>query len=139
MTGADVVTAARAFVGVRYRHQGRSREGLDCIGLPVAVRATLSLEAIDASGYARRSTEREMLDFCREHLLEVMPDELQPGDILVQITGTIRHMAIVADYPGGGLSVIHAWLPARKIVENRLDDEFMKTVRGCFRFQEVAS
>ena len=138
MTGADVVAAARIYVGTRYVHQGRSAEGVDCIGLPVLVRVDLGLPALDVQGYARASTDTEMLDFCREHMLEVASDEIQPGDILVQMNGMVRHMAIVADYLYGGLSIVHAWLPRRKVVECRLDDEFMKTVRGCFRFKEIA-
>jgi hypothetical protein len=138
MTGADVVTAARTFIGVRYKHQGRSREGVDCIGLPAMVRADLGLEALDVRGYAKVSEGFEMLDFCRTHMLEVDRASLAPGDILVQISGIMRHMAIAADYVFGGLSIIHAWMPNRRVVECRLDDGFMLTVRGCFRFKEIA-
>ena len=140
MTGADVVRVARSMLGIRYLHQGRSRAGLDCIGLPVLVRAELGLPALDAApGYAKTSTAFEMLEFCRAHMVEVSPVELQPGDILVQIDGVGRHMAIVCDYPlcPDALGIIHAWLPNRRVTECRLDDAFMKTVRGCFRFPEV--
>lgn len=139
VTGADIVRVARSFLGVKYRHQGRSREGVDCIGLPVCVRAELGLPALDVEGYARRTTDSQMLDFCRAHMHEVQRDQLQPGDLLVCMQGATRHMAIVADYPGGGLSIIHAHLPNKKVVECRLDDQFMKTVRGCFRFPEVTA
>lgn len=139
MTGAEIVTAARVFIGTRYVHQGRSASGVDCIGLPVCVRAELGLPELDAAGYARATMDTEMLDFCRAHMVEVARDALQPGDILVQMSGKVRHMAIVADYLHGGLSIVHAWLPARRVVECRLDDEFMETVRGCFRFPEVAA
>lgn len=137
MTGAGIVAKAREFLGVRYVHQGRSRSGVDCIGLPVCVRAELGLEHLDAAAYGRRTIDSEMLEFCRTNMREVKSSELQPGDILVQMHGTVRHMAIVGDYPFGGLSVIHAWLPNRKVAECRLDDEFMRDVRGCFRFSEV--
>lgn len=137
VSGADVVAEARSFVGSRYRHQGRSRDGVDCIGLPVCVRAGLGLAALDVSGYARKTTDTEMLDFCRSHMVEVGRDDIQPGDVLVQMNGPLRHMAIVGDYLHGGLSIIHAWMPARKVVECRLTDDFMKAVRGCFRFPEV--
>jgi len=139
VTGADVVTVARGFLGVRYRHQGRNRTGVDCIGLPVLVRAELGLPVMDASAYARATTDTEMLDFCRANLVEVARADLQPGDILVQMDRTMRHMAIVADCVYGGLSIIHAWLPNRRVVECRLDDYFMQTVRGCFRFPEVTA
>lgn len=139
VTGATVVRAARSFLGVKYRHQGRTREGVDCIGLPVCVRAELGLPAMDESGYAKRSTGTEMLDYCRTNMVAVDRSSLQPGDLLVQMNGVMRHIAIVGDYPGGGLSIIHAHLPNRKVVECRLDDQFMKTVRGCFRFPEVTA
>lgn len=112
---------------------------MDCIGLAVCVRADLGLPTLDAApGYARSSYAFEMLDFCRAHMVEVSASAIQPGDLLVQIDGKIRHMAIVGDYPGGGLSIIHALLPNRKVLECRLGDDFMRTVRGCFRFPEVA-
>lgn len=139
MTGADIVRVARGFIGVRYRHQGRNRDGVDCIGLPVCVRAELGLPAMDASGYGKSSTGSEMLDYCRANMAEVSREDLAPGDLLVQMDGIVRHMAIVADCVYGGLSIIHAWLPNRRVVECRLDDYFMQTVRGCFRFPEVVA
>lgn len=137
ISGADVVAEARRWLGTRYRHQGRSHEGVDCIGLPVCVRQALGLPALDVEGYARRTTDSEMLNFCRAHMHEVRRDQIEPGDLLVCMHGVTRHMAIVGDYPGGGLSIIHAHLPNKKVVECRLDDSFMKYVRGCFRFPEV--
>lgn len=141
MTGADVVTAARLWLGVRYRHQGRSREGVDCIGLPVCVRAELGLAPMDAGAYGRVSLGSEMLDYCKANMGEVARDNLQPGDILVQMDGAVRHMAIVCDYPlcNDSLGIIHAWLPNKRVVECRLDDRFLQTVRGCFRFPEVTA
>ncbi|MDP9991959.1 hypothetical protein J2W28_000987 [Variovorax boronicumulans] len=94
---------------------------------------------MDAVGYATRSAGTEMLDYCRTHMTAIDRDELQPGDLLVQINGLLRHIAVVGDYPNGGLSIIHAHLPNKKVVECRLDDSFMKHVRGCFRFPEVTA
>lgn len=138
MTGRDVVEKAREFIGCRYRHQGRTREGMDCIGLPVLVRRELGMPALDATAYGTRSTGTEMLDYCRAHMREISKEDLQPGDLIVQMNGAVRHMAIVADYAGGGLSIVHAWAPNRRVVECRLDDTFMADVRGCFRFREIS-
>lgn len=138
LTGADVVRVARSFVGVRYVHQGRSRDGVDCIGLPRCVRDELGLPLLDAEpGYTRTSHSSEMLDFCRRNLLAINLANAAPGDLLVQVNGRLRHMAIVGNYPGGGLSLIHAFLPNRKVIECRIGDDFMQLVRGCFRFPEV--
>ena len=106
------------------------------------MRAELGLPAFDAApGYAPTSTSTEMLDYCKANMTEVARDALQPGDILVQTSGVIRHMAIVCDYPlcPDSLGIIHAWLPNRRVTECRLDEHFMATVRGCFRFPEVTA
>lgn len=137
MIGAEVVVKAREFIGTRYRHQGRSREGVDCIGLPACVRAELGLETLDVTDYGRRASDESMLEWCRERMVTVA--ELQPGDILVMAFGTDRHMAIVGDYPHGGFSIIHAYIDNRCVVENRLDESFMARVIGSFRFPEVAA
>lgn len=139
VSGAEVVAEARRWLGTRYRHQGRSREGVDCIGLPVCVRAAMALPVLDSEGYPKRSTGTEMLDYCRANMLSIDRARIQPGDVLVQMNGLVRHIAIVGDYLGGGLSIIHAHLPNKKVIECRLDDAFMAHVRGCFRFPEVAA
>lgn len=137
MTGADVVTAARSFLDVRYRHQGRSRDGVDCIGLPACVRAELGLQTLDVTDYAPRATDESMLEWCREHMAAVV--DLRPGDVLVMSFGPDRHMAIVGDYLHGGFSIIHALIGNRKVVENRFDDEYARRVIGRFRFPEVTA
>lgn len=140
VTGADVVAAARSFVGVRYRHQGRSRDhGVDCIGLPACVRAELGLVTQDVTDYQRQATDESMLEWCRQYMVSVTRDALQPGDVLVMAFGPDRHMAIVGDYPHGGFSIIHALLSNRRVVENRLAAADLARVRGCFRFPEIAA
>lgn len=136
-TGVDVVAKARELVGTKYRHQGRSREAVDCIGLPALVRAELGLATLDVTNYASRATDESMLEWCRENMTAV--HDLQPGDILVMAYGRDRHMAIVGDYPHGGFSIIHAYIDNRRVVENRLDETFMARVIGRFRFPEVQS
>lgn len=138
MTGADIVTAARKFRGARWRHQGRRPDGVDCIGLVVLARAALNLETLDVTDYSRLASDESMLRYCREHLVEIARDDLRPGDLLVMAFDNQRHMGVVGDYPGGGLSLIHAYASSRKVVENRLDDYWLARLRGCFRMPEVS-
>lgn len=140
LSGADVVAHARELIGTRWRHQGRSHEGVDCIGLPVVVRSRLGLETLDFTNYGRIATDESMLVYCRERMVSIARNAIRPGDILVMAFGNQRHMAIVGDYPGGHLSIIHAYAQApRKVVEMRLDSHWMARVRGCFRFPEVVA
>ncbi|MGQ2994290.1 MAG: C40 family peptidase [Blastomonas fulva] len=134
MTPSEIVAQARAWLGVRYRHQGRSREGVDCAGLVIKVAHGCGLSTFDTADYARQATDETMLAICREHLLEVGLSDALPGDVLVLAFGSNRHLAIVGDYPGDGLSIIHAFLQVRRVVEQRLDEEMLRRARGCFRF-----
>lgn len=138
MTAADLVTAARSFMGCRWRHQGRSREGVDCIGLVVAARAALGLQTLDVNDYNRKQPGEPMLEYCRLHMLPVQIGDLRAADILVMAYGDFRHMAIVADCVYGGLSLVEAHLEVGKVAERRLDDALLARVRGAFRMPEFA-
>lgn len=137
ITRAQIVAAARGWIGVRWKHQGRSRAGVDCIGLAVCVRADLGLDHLDAAGYGRTAEDERMLDFCRQHMRPVAMAQIQPGDVLVMAQADQRHMAIVADYPGGGLSLVHAYAGVRSVVEMRLDAVWRARIRGAFAFPEI--
>jgi cell wall-associated NlpC family hydrolase len=51
----DIVAAARTYLGVPWRHQGRTRAGLDCAGLIVMVARDLALSDYDSTAYGRRA------------------------------------------------------------------------------------
>lgn len=127
----DVVVEARTWIGVRWRHQGRDRDGLDCVGLPIVCALKLRGLKIPTNDYPRASTDNQMIEICRQYLEPVA--DMQPGDVVVLGFGRQRHMAIIGDYPSGGLSLIHAYLPNRKVVEQRLDDVWAGRILAAFR------
>lgn len=145
MTTAEAfVGEARTYLGVRWRHQGRSREGVDCIGLPVVCAAAVRGLDIPLPDYRppipdyRPTTNDEaMLRGCQQYLQPVATADAQPGDIVVLGFEKQRHMAILGDYPGGGLSLIHAYLPNGKVVEMRLDDAWRGRILSVFRLPEA--
>jgi cell wall-associated NlpC family hydrolase len=129
-----IVSTARSYLGVRWLHQGRSRSGLDCAGLVIRVAQDLGITDFDTRGYDRQAADESMLAICREHLVAIERAELAAGDILVMAYQNQRHIGIVGDHPAGGLTLIHAYAPSRKVVEMRLDDRLTGRVIGCFRF-----
>ena len=136
--GLDVVMEARGYLGVRWLHQGRSRDGLDCAGLVVAVGTVCRGLDCPLPDYPRASRDEQMLDLAHQHLQPVAKADMQPGDVVVLGFEKQRHMGILGDYPYGGLSLIHAYLPNRKVVEQRLDDLWAARIKQAFRFPEIA-
>ena len=90
MRRADIVAAARGWIGTPYRHQASLKGvGCDCLGLLRGVwREVVGAEPETAPPYARDWAEaggREtLLDAAGRHLVPV-PGEavIQPGDVLV--------------------------------------------------------
>lgn len=140
MTPARVVTEARGWLGVKWRHQGRTREGVDCVGLVVMVARALGLSDVDRTDYARQAADETLREIMREHLLEIPAASAAPGDVVLMRFGAQRHVAILGDYVFGGLSLIHAWsLHPRRVVEVRLDDAARARIMGTFRFHQVVT
>lgn len=143
MNGTEIVTAARGWSGVRWLHQGRSRDGVDCLGLVLVVAHDLGLTDFDTRDYARQAKDESMLEQCREHLVEITRAAARPGDVAVMRFENNRHIGIFGDYVHGGLSLIHAFSQApRKVVEHRFSDDWLRgykaSLMSCFRFPGVS-
>lgn len=135
----NIVNEARGWLGVRWQHQGRGRDGIDCAGLVIKVAQAVYGWSFDTRDYARQATDETMLALCHDHLRKIDKADLRPGDVLVMAFENQRHMAIVGDYPAPNeLSIIHAYASMRKVVESRLDSVWLGRVIGCFRFPEIA-
>jgi cell wall-associated NlpC family hydrolase len=119
----SVVAAARAWLGVPWRHMGRSRLGLDCVGLLVVVGRDLGLEVEDQEryprrpqgGYLRQTLERQLVDGGRTPA---------PGDIGLFADRRTPFHAGIFSLRYGRLHMIHAYAKRRKVVEEPFDHEW---------------
>lgn len=138
MTTADeVVSTARNWIGVKFRHQGRDRTGVDCAGLVICVAKELGLTDFDTTGYARRITDGIYIRRLCEQEMD-MTETTEPGDVLLMRFCTYpSHLAIVATYPSGGLSIIHAYAQARRVVEHRLDETWERRIVQSYRLKGI--
>lgn len=141
---ARIVGQARSMLGVRWQHQARGADRTDCLGLVLQAAQSTGIADVDIpSDYERTASPDAMLSVCRRHLVEVSRKDLQPADLVVLRYPSTNHIGIVGDYPVvGHVSLIHAQAThPRCVVENRLDDEWLRMVGarlvGCFRFPEM--
>jgi NlpC/P60 family putative phage cell wall peptidase len=147
-TRAEIVAEARSWIGTRWHHQAATKGvGVDCIGLLRGVGINTGLipenwQAIPGVaqfiGYGRLPYNGELERGVA--MFSQVIDEAQagPGDFVLMRYGELpQHMAILGDYPGGGLSLIHAYAPTRKVVESRLDDQLRSRIVGWYRYPGV--
>lgn len=137
MTRAEFVSIARSWMGTTWKHQGRKKGiGVDCIGFASEVgREAGLIDVTEAANYQRRPDSKMLRAKMGEYLQPIKASELRPGDlVLLAFDGVETHVAIVGDYPAPGeLSLIHAYLVARKVVEHRLDPTWRNRIAGCYR------
>lgn len=123
-TRTQVVAAARAWLGTPYHHAADLKGvGVDCAMILVRVFCDLGLvPPFDPRPYVRdwmmhRDDER-YLGFLGERSREVQAP--QPGDVvLFRVGRCFAHGGIVTG--ADPLTLVHAYAPARCVVEERLD------------------
>jgi len=137
---AAVVAAARRWIGTPWQHQARVLgAGCDCAGLIIMVARELGLADVDVTGYGTEPDGERLQALCDQYMHRVPLADVRPGDVLLMaFASPPRHLGIVGDYPGGGLSLIHAYAQMRKVVEHRLDAEWMGRAVAAYRLPGVA-
>lgn len=130
-TTDEFVSAARAYIGTPFVHQGRSHHGLDCMGLVVCAARDAGLSLIDRTDYSPDPGNLLIRELALQ-FVEV-PDK-QPGDILLmRFQGEPQHSAVLA-----GDTVIHGYATAGRVVEHRLDAKWQRRIVSVYRLREFA-
>lgn len=128
----EIVQSARSYLGVPYRHQGRNRLGLDCIGLILMVAHDLHLSDFDITGYGRVPSGRMMARLLGQHCRPVAVKDINSGDVVhITFERQPQHVAIITD-----AGMIHAD-NIRGVVEHSLNNRWRKKIRGAYRLPGV--
>lgn len=131
VTRQQVIVAARSYLGVRWKHQGRSRLGIDCLGLLIAVASDLGLSAHDSTDYPRIPDGFRLMRELNTHLRPV--SECDVGDVLLMRFNTNpQHVAIKTD-----VGIIHSYANARKVVEHGLDATWSSRIVCAYQFPGI--
>lgn len=127
--GGRIVAAARAYLGVPFLHQGRSRLGLDCGGLLIAVARDLDIDIVEPGVYSMSPDPALVAQALARNCIRVA--DVQPGDaLLFSFAGEPRHVGLATD-----IGVIHAWAGPGKVVEHRLDAAWRRRLKSTWRIQ----
>jgi NlpC/P60 family putative phage cell wall peptidase len=141
MTRDDIVTAARAWVGTPYLHQGAARGvGCDCLGLVRGLLAELTGAALASPppyspDWAEARGRDTLLQAARRHLIERAPGGAEAGDVVVfrlRRDAMAKHAAVLA----GGGRMIHAY-SGHAVVEVAIGPWWRRRIAAAFSFPGV--
>ncbi|AGY57157.1 C40 family peptidase [Gloeobacter kilaueensis] len=136
ITGAQVVTEARRWLGTPFHHRARLLGvGVDCVQLLVAVAHELGLSTYEPPPYSRHPDGRKLRAILAE-LCEPVGESLelaQPGDVLEVLNSR---------YPGHvGLAtergILHASLGEGKVIEHPIDAHLQLKICRVYRMPGV--
>lgn len=134
-----LVTAARAYLGVRWRHRGRSIHGLDCAGVGILAYRDCDVDLPDFVYYGREPHNDGLVRHLTAALGEPLPvgTPLQDGDVLcMRFDREPHHVAIVADATYGGIdtfNIIHADGFVGRVIEQRLTPDMIERITQHYR------
>lgn len=140
MTADDIITTARAAIGVPFKHQGRNMRGLDCVGLLVLVCERLGVAVADREGYPERPSNGLLEGAFADHvasgvLQRIEITKMQTGDFLMmRFVREPQHLAILA-----GDNIIHSYMTVGQVCEHRFDARWRSRVIAVYRLAGVES
>lgn len=117
-TTGDIITEARDWIGVPWRHQGRSRQGLDCIGLVIVVCGALDILHYKFTAYRRSPSQYALIERFYEHFDRVQESDIGEGGLVLMRENIYPcHAAWVANEK----SIIHASWHHKCVTEERIE------------------
>lgn len=132
VTPATLIEAARSFVGVPFLHQGRTQNGLDCIGLVVAALTKVGVVFYEEPPtYSRLPHGDSLLDPLRSYCTPV--EAVEPGVLIaIRFRREVTHVALVT-----GPTIIHSYASALRAVEHGFDRRWRALTVGQWRLPGI--
>ena len=130
----DIEYIARQYVGVPFKHQGRTIHGLDCVGLIIRIAHDLGISDFDYLNYGRDPKPEVMRKYLRSLLDRVGIAKQEPGDILYM--SFLKHPQHLAIYTSND-TIIHAAYIFKKVVEQRFDTYWKQRVTEVYRYRSI--
>lgn len=141
LTRNSIVEEARTYIDVPFKHQGRLRSGIDCIGLVILVAKHFGIveQEFEDTNYPRRSPHSQaFIDRFKAKLIQKPNNKMQPGDVVILKADIFPcHCGIIGER-NGELTVIHAYAARRKVLEEYfLASEWDKQHVATFEFPGI--
>lgn len=135
-TGQQIIDEARTWIDVPWRHAGRNRAGIDCVGLGVVVTRALGICDYDVVTYSKEPTDG-MLKHIETVADQIPIQDAKIGDILILNFGPYPfHAGFLAEKDGKPM-IVHANARARKVIEEPYARDWKRATSHAYRLRGV--
>jgi cell wall-associated NlpC family hydrolase len=126
----EIINCARSFLGVKFKHQGRTNRGLDCIGLIIAVGNQCNVLEGNYTQYGPIPDGKSFIHELRKYFVRIQKENLQIGDIMsFSLPKYPCHVGIFTDK-----GIIHSINTRGGVVEHTLSHEMRCKMRDVYQF-----
>ncbi len=127
-----VIEEARSWVNVPFLHQGRTRRGIDCIGLPIVVGQRLGLlpSRFEITNYGRLPSA-DLLERLMAHCVR-LPQAVPGSLVAIAWTKTAAHVALCT-----GPTLIHSYESVGCVVEHGYRGRWIRLTHSAWALPGV--
>jgi NlpC/P60 family putative phage cell wall peptidase len=140
MKRADVIAAARGWIGTPFRpQQSLKGQGCDCAGLILGIARELAIVSPEFKVPPwRQMPDGTMPKVCKAHLVPVPKLNARPGDIvMMRFEKLPQHLGILVPYRDSILGIVHALMRPAVVAEHRLDPRWKQRIVAAYSFPGV--
>lgn len=138
VTRDQIITEAKKYLGVPYKHAGRNEFGMDCVGPIIKVGHNLKLFSYDTINYPKRPSGTDFIQKMGQHMQRIQVAEATHGDVIVCSEPRHPcHCGFLEISPSGQKYMIHAYAPARKVIREPITPFREARMMLAFRYPGV--
>lgn len=132
----QLITLAREWINVKWQHQGRSKSGVDCVGIFQTIGIEMGRNFQIPDNYTRTPDQKVLVAHMEKFFDRVHKEERKPGDLVLmrfmdeRLRMPNRHVGLLTD-----LGILHAAANFRKVTEHTLDDEWLNRIEYVYRLR----
>ena len=132
VTPQQVIAEARGWLGVPFRHQGRARSGIDCVGLPIVVGQALGIfsRRLEVANYGRLPSA-ELVERLMQHCVR-LPSPVPGSLVAIAWTRTAAHVALCT-----GDTLVHAYESVGRVVEHGYRGRWIRLTHSAWALPGV--